>query len=173
MDCHYNTGGVSSEYGRGEEEESRQRGLLFPSCLAVDAAHCRVVAGAERRPQLQQEAKRLIWQRAKPNLPASFSFLFSNVREVLSNRRCFVAEALLMFSLCLNLSYKHFLSVGVAPPLGPSNGTTATTQRIPGLVRKHPSGVVSLHPFVFVHRCVLAHCSAGAAFFAKRERLGG
>lgn len=58
------------------EEEWRHRGLLFPSCLAVDAAHCRVVAGTERRPQLQQEAKRLVWQRAKPNLPALFSFLF-------------------------------------------------------------------------------------------------
>lgn len=112
---------------------------------------------------------------ASKTQPACFIFFsfFSNVTDVLSNRRCFVAVVLLMFSLRLNLSHKHFLSVGVAPPLGPSNGTTTTTtpatQRIPGLVRKHPSGVVSLHPFVFVHRCVLARCGEGAAFFLPKE----
>lgn len=62
---------------------------------------------------------------------------------------------------------------GVSLSLGPWNGTrTTTTQRTLGLVRKHPSGVVSLHPFVFVHRCVLAHRSAGAAFLPKKKRLG-
>lgn len=51
-----------------------------PSCLAVEAAHCRVVAATERRLQLQQEAKRFIWQRAESNLPALLSFFFPRLR---------------------------------------------------------------------------------------------
>lgn len=76
-----------------------------------------------------------------------------------------------MLFLCWSISYKHFILVRVARPVGPSNGTTTTTRRILGLVKKHPSGVVSLHPFVFVHRCVLAHCSAGATLLPKESDL--